>query len=106
MTQNHTLIRKPSVTGGDTDALNDYLVVDQWDRPLVQRFVELHLDTVFLNLGSHTCECKTTDVQEQPASMDVKRVPNPASGDVVVGAAVIIREVVLHNLAGQQAVKP
>ena len=35
--------------------------------------------------------------------MDVKVFPNPASGDVVwVSAASAIREVVLHNLAGQQ----
>ena len=104
MTQNHTLIRKPSVTGGDTDALNDYLVVDQWEGILwSNESLNYTLDTVFLNLGSHTCECGTTDVQEQPASMDVKVFPNPASGDVVwVSAASAIREVVLHNLAGQQ----
>ena len=104
MTQNHTLIRKPSVTGGDTDALDDYPVVDQWDGILWSNdSLNYTLDTVFLNLGSHTCECGTTDVQEQPASMDVKVFPNPASGDVVwVSAASAIREVVLHNLAGQQ----
>ena len=60
MTQNHTLIRKPSVTGGDTDALNDYLVVDQWDGILWSNdSLNYTLDTVFLNLGSHSCECGT-----------------------------------------------
>ena len=35
--------------------------------------------------------------------MEVNVFPNPASGDVVwVSAATAIREVILHNLAGQQ----
>jgi hypothetical protein len=104
MTQNHTLIRKPSVTGGDTDALNDYLVVDEWDGILWSNdSLNYTLDSVFLNLGSHTCECGTTDVREQAQAVDVQVFPNPASGDVVwVRAASAIREVVLYNLAGQQ----
>ena len=83
--------------------MNDYLVVDEWNGTLWSNdSLNYTLDTVFLNLGSHTCECGTTDVQEQPTTMEVNVFPNPASGDVVRSAATAIREVVLHNLAGQQ----
>ena len=58
MTQNHTLIRKPNVTVGDTDALDDFLVVDRWDGTLWSNdSLNYTLDGVFVNLGVHTCEC-------------------------------------------------
>ena len=106
MTQNHTLIRKSSVTEGDTDALDDYLVTDQWD-PILWSNDSLNytLDMVFVNLGSHSCDCGTTRVHEQSPLAELKVFPNPASGDVVwVNASSAIREVTLHNLAGQQVV--
>lgn len=107
MTQNHTLIRKSSVLQGDTDALNDFLVVDEWDGIMwFSDSTGSSLDSVFVNLGIHACDCGTTDVSEQPlrASFDV--YPNPAAGDVVwVKASSAIREVTLHNLAGQRVIR-
>ena len=84
--------------------MDDYPVIDQWDGIIWSSdSLNYTLDTVFLNLGSHTCECGTTAGQELHASQDVNVFPNPASGSVVwVNAATAIREVVLHNLAGQQ----
>ena len=107
MTQNHTLIRKSNVTGGDTDALDDYLVVDQWDGTLWSNdSLNYTLDGVFLNLGSHTCECGTTKVQEERAAADVQVFPNPSTGRFIrVSAATAIRELVLYNLAGQQVIR-
>ena len=103
MTEDHTLIRKQNVTGGELDALDDFLVVDEWDAiPWLSDSLNFTLDSVFLNLGTHTCECGTTDIIEQQHSAEVKIFPNPASGDVVwVTSALAIREVVLYNLAGQ-----
>ena len=109
MTQNHTLIRKTSVTGGDTDALNDYLVVDEWDGILWSNdSLNYTLDIVFENLGFHTCDCGTTGVGEQVLTADISVFPNPASGEAVwVRSEGALREVVLHNLAGQRvAVQP
>ena len=104
MTQNHTLIRKTSVTYGDMDALNDYQVVDEWDGILWSSdSLSYSLDSVFLNLGSHTCECGTTDINEQEHVVNVKVYPNPVSDDVIwVTSESEIREVVLYNLAGQK----
>jgi hypothetical protein len=61
------------------------------------------LDSVFLNLVSHTCDCGTTQVHEAARTAAFDVFPNPATGDVVwVKGEQAIREVVLHNLAGQQ----
>ncbi len=103
MTQNHTLIRKTSVTSGDTDALNDFLVVDEWDGILWSSdSLDYTLDSVFVNLGFHTCDCGTTAVSEHLSFADVSTFPNPVSGDVLwIRSDVAMKEVVLHNVAGQ-----
>jgi len=79
-------------------------VVDEWDGIMwFSDSTGSSLDSVFVNLGIHACDCGTTNVSEQPlrASLDV--YPNPADGDVVwVKATSAIREVILHNLAGQR----
>ena len=104
MTQNHTLIRKSSVLQGDTDALDDFLVVDEWDGIMwFSDSTGSSLDSVFVNLGFHACDCGTTDVSDQPLRTSLDVYPNPASGDVVwVKASSAIREVTVHNLAGQR----
>ena len=104
MTQNHTLVRKTSVTAGDVDALNDFLVVDEWDGLMWSSdSLNYTLYSVFLNLGSHTCDCGTTQVREASSIVAFEVFPNPATGDLIwVKGERAIREVVMHNLAGQQ----
>ncbi len=104
MTQNHTLVRKESVTQGDTDALDDFLVVDEWNGTLWSSdSLDYTLDSVFLNLGSHSCECGTTNVNEHAESGTIDIYPNPAAGDVVwVRSEIAMREIVLYNIAGQR----
>ncbi len=104
MTQNHTLVRKESVTQGDTDALDDFLVVDEWNGTLWSSdSLDYTLDSVFLNLGSHSCECGTTNVNEHVESGTIDIYPNPAAGDVVwVRSEIAMREIVLYNIAGQR----
>ncbi len=104
MTQNHTLIRKANVTSGDVDALNDYLVVDEWDGiQWSNDSLNYTLDSVFLNLGSHTCDCGNTNVMELTQELDLQVFPNPVSGETVwLSSSSNMLEVVLYNLAGQQ----
>ena len=104
MTQNHTLVRKESVTQGDTDALDDFLVADEWNGTLWSSdSLDYTLDIVFLNLGSHSCECGTTNVNEHVESGKIDIYPNPAAGDVVwVRSEIAMREIVLYNIAGQR----
>jgi len=104
MTQNHTLVRKESVTQGDTDALDDFLVVDEWNGTLWSSdSLDYTLDSVFLNLGSHSCECGTTNINEHAESGKIDIYPNPAAGDVVwVRSEIAMREIVLYNIAGQR----
>ena len=104
MTQNHTLVRKESVTQGDTDALDDFLVVDEWNGTLWSSdSLDYTLDSVFLNLGSHSCECGTTNVNEHVDSGTIDIYPNPAAGDVLwVRSEIAMQEIVLYNIAGQR----
>jgi len=104
MTQNHTLIRKSNVLEGDTDALDEFLVVDEWDGILwFSDSTGTSLDSVFLNLGVHACDCGTAGLQSVAPSSNVKMFPNPASGEELwIQSPHSIDEVAVYNLAGQQ----
>ena len=94
VTQNHTLVRKQTVTAGDVNAIDDFGVYDQWD--------SLEVNT-FDQLGFHFCDCGTTSVLEAPQRMQLDVFPNPASGEVVfVQSNVGFHNLTLHNLAGQE----
>lgn len=103
MTQNHTLVRKPEVLQGDTDALDEFLVVDEWDGILWSNdSLNYTLDQVFLTLGFHVCDCGTTSLSDVAMNPEVQVYPNPTSGDVMwIQGGATVREVVMHNLAGQ-----
>ena len=86
VTQNHTLVRRPEVTGGDTDAIDGFDVLAVWD--------SLPANT-FDQLGFHTCDC-VVNVEEQGAGM-LQAFPNPFTNrlDLVTGepmATVVVRD--------------
>ena len=53
LTQNHTLIRKPFVAQGDVNAVDDFMVVDEWIAIPWSAEPTNTLDVVFDNLGLH-----------------------------------------------------
>ena len=53
MTRNHTLIRKPFVAQGDVNAVDDFMVVDEWIAIPWSTEPTNTLDIVFDNLGLH-----------------------------------------------------
>ena len=107
MTQNHSLVRKEAVTQGDTDALNDFLVVDEWNGTLWSSdSLNYTLDLVFANLGSHTCNCGTTGVNELNNSNDFELFPNPSSGDFAwLRSDKEVQEVAVYSLSGQRLIQ-
>lgn len=107
ITQNHTLIRKTNVVEGDVDAVDEFLVVDEWDGILWSADDTLFTtDIVFDNLGTHTCDCGTSSVSERALPVNMNVFPNPvAGGAVFVRSEETMREVVLHNLAGQAVMR-
>ena len=73
-----TLVRKTGVTAGDVDALDDFLVVDEWDGLMWSNdSLNYTLDSVFVNLGSHTCDCGTTQVLEAARTAASTCFPTP-----------------------------
>lgn len=107
MTRNHTLIRKTEVVEGDVVATDAFPVVDEWDGTLWSAEDTLFTtDFVFDNLGTHTCECGTSSVSERITAVDMDVFPNPATGETMfVRGGEAIREVILHNLAGQAVMR-
>ena len=59
LTTNHTLIRKFEVIGGDVNAVDDFLVVDQWDA-VAWSDDNIAEGAIFDDLGFHDCLCGTT----------------------------------------------
>ena len=114
MTQNHTLVRLPEVPAGDVNAVDEFLVVDQWSGTLWSSdSLNYTLDVVFSTIGFHDCDCGDTVPSGTPDDCVVSEVgvplvasvdifPNPATGDVViVKSSSTLEEVAIRNLAGQ-----
>jgi hypothetical protein len=115
MTQNHTLTRLPAVTSGDVNAIDDFLVVDQWSGVLWSNdSLNYTLDIVFSTLGFHTCDCGdavpsgtpddcvVSGVDATHLASSVEVFPNPVSGDVLtVRSSSTIRGIIFYNLSGQ-----
>jgi len=91
VTQNHTLVRKSSVTQGDTDAINEFDVYSEWDSLLVNTFDQL---------GSHACDC-VTSVEERDQA-DLRAFPNPFTEQLDIWMSTPMKEVIIRNLAGTE----
>jgi len=102
MTQNHTLVRKPEVTSGHTDIFS-FDVSGEWNgTPWQSDSLSSTLDSVFINLGSHSCDCGTTGVNRTVNMRQLIVSPNPVySGSVVLQSDRGIAFVEVINLAGQ-----
>jgi Lamin Tail Domain len=74
MSQDHTLIRKNTVTGGVTVPPTSFDVTAQWDT--------LSANT-FDHLGTHACDCFVGVNELFSEGRNVRMFPNPASGDYI-----------------------
>ena len=102
MTQNHTLVRKPEVTSGHTSIFS-FDVAGEWNgTPWQSDSLSSTLDSVFINLGAHSCDCGTTSIDDQARLSALSMYPNPVhSGLVVLHSDRGIASVDVINLAGQ-----
>lgn len=102
MTQNHTLVRKPEVTSGHTNIFS-FDVAGEWNgTPWQSDSLSSTLDSVFINLGAHSCDCGTTSIDDQARLSALSMYPNPVhSGLVVLHSDRGIASVDVINLAGQ-----
>lgn len=89
VTQNHTLVRRPEVTGGDTDAIDAFDVLAVWD--------SLPANT-FDQLGFHTCDC-VVSVEEASNGL-IKAFPNPFTDRLTIATESPIQAVVVRDLTG------
>ena len=95
-TQDHTLVRKPTVTQGVTvNPSPEFIVTAQWD--------SLPVNT-FTGLGSHSCSC-LTGIDEIDNTIPVSVYPNPNnSGLVHLSTSISILSVSIFNTLGQEVI--
>lgn len=92
-TENHTLIRKASVTGGVTSNPSTFIVTTEYD--------SLPEDT-WTNLHIHNCVC-TTGINEMDNSVAVSVYPNPSNAYYsTVSANEPIEMIEVYNVVGEK----
>ena len=85
LTNNHTLIRKFEVTGGDVFAVDDFLVLDEWDA-IAWSEENILSNAIFDNLGVHDCTCSAV---ANPGCTDPSAVNFDPTADVDDGSCVL-----------------
>jgi hypothetical protein len=91
-TENHTLVRKATVTGGVTVNPATFIVTTEWD--------SLPQNT-WSQLGIHTCDC-LLGLAEVSNSVSFTVYPNPVvDGQLTINASEAIESVQIINLLGQ-----
>lgn len=94
VTQNQTLVRRPEVTGGDTQAVDEFDVLAVWDSLGAN---------VFDHLGFHVCDC-VTSVENRTANA-LRAFPNPFRNHLDLLADQPMTEVVVRTLSGTEALR-
>ena len=94
ITQNHTLVRRPEITGGDTDAIDAFNVLAVWD--------SLEVNT-FDQLGFHVCDCVVS--VEESMSARLRAFPNPFNNRLDLVSGQPMKEIVVRTLSGTEAMR-
>jgi hypothetical protein len=94
-TINHTLQRKPGVTGGVTTNPSAFDVTAQWD--------SLPTNT-WTGLGQHTCVCSNVGIAESNTNDKMSVYPNPSNGEFVVSTTENISHIEVINTLGEVVV--
>ena len=113
-TQDHSMIRKPSIKIGVTAPVSFFNPLGEWDTiPPVTYLTDDNGDTIvggggnpilfgnWFSLGEHQCDCDGLSAPAHQAE-ELTVYPNPTSGDVVyVKGASQVKEVTVINSLGQ-----
>ncbi len=94
ITSGHTMIRKPSITGGVTTPPDSFEPLAEWDT--------LGTDD-WSNLGTHTCDCNDVTSVGDREDLDVQIYPTIVTGDqqITVKTNYAIREVEAYDATGK-----
>jgi hypothetical protein len=93
-TKDHTLIRKPSISGGVTSNPEPYFVVDvEWDSIP---------ENTFDSLGFHNCVCTYLDVEENFHKSTIQIYPNPiTNGEFSITSDEPIERIEIFDITGK-----
>jgi predicted extracellular nuclease len=91
ITQNHTLVRRAEVTGGDMAATDAFDVLAVWD--------SLEVNT-FDQLGFHVCDCVTSVEERNTANLQT--FPNPFNDQLDLTTDQPLETVVIRDLSGAE----
>ena len=91
-TEDHTLIRKPSVRQGVKDNPDVFKVHDQYDSIP---------ENTFDSLGFHTCDCQTFGITQPAAAHQIELYPNPVKdGQFSVESSAPIHKIEVMDIPG------
>lgn len=91
-TKDHSLQRKPVVTGGTTVNPSAFNVTAEYD--------SLPQDD-WSNLGTHACNCANVGLSENSTASTMSIYPNPSSGEFVINANETIKHIEVYNTLGE-----
>lgn len=91
-TNDHTLIRKPTVQTGVTTNPSAFNVTAEWDSLP---------ENTWTNLGMHTCLCGNTGVLDGTTNASFSVYPNPSNGTFTIKAASAINTIEIYNVLGE-----
>ncbi len=92
LTNNHTIIRKPSVKQGITVIPSEFNTFAEWDTVRVNTFDSLQ---------KHTCNCTSVSIKENNKRSFISVFPNPInSGKVTIKSKDAIRSIEVYSVLG------
>jgi hypothetical protein len=93
-TENNTLIRKTSITGGVTANPDPYFIVDvEWDSLP---------ENTFDSLGFHNCYCTYLNIDEKIQNTNIRIYPSPVTnGNFTIEAEEPINKVEIFDITGK-----
>jgi hypothetical protein len=93
-TENHTLVRKPTVSQGVTSNPSTFIVTAEWD--------SLSVNT-WTGLGFHASGCGSVGINEIHNTSSVIAYPNPTDNSYLnISASEVIENISVFSLVGQQ----
>lgn len=91
-TRDHSLVRKPGITGGVTANPQVFNVTVEWDSLP---------ENTWTNLGLHACSCANVGIADNSTTSAMSVYPNPTNGQFVVNASETITHIEVINTLGE-----
>lgn len=105
VTTDHSMIRKSTILNGVTNIPSFFDPLLEYDSIPAVIDVQGVLEGNWNSLGSHTCDCATSSIEEGVVSTKVSVFPNPSNAEFFVNGAANYSTLLVVNSLGQEVRK-